>query len=43
MHLEPSAYAFTALVTVLSAIVSALAVYRRIRQLDLIGVLKTRE
>ena len=41
--LPPSAYAFSALVTILSAIVSGLAVYWRIRQLDLIGVLKTRE
>lgn len=41
--LSPSSYAFSALVTVGSAIVSSLAIYWRIRQLDLIGVLKTRE
>lgn len=41
--LPPSAYALSALITLVSAIVSALAVYWRIRQLDLIGVLKTRE
>lgn len=43
MHIPPSAYAFAALTTVLSAIVSALAVRERIDRLDLIGVLKTRE
>lgn len=41
--LHPSAYAFTALVTLTSAALSAAAVYWRIRRLDLIGVLKTRE
>lgn len=41
--LPPSAYALSALITLVSAIVSALAVHWRIRQLDLIGVLKTRE
>ena len=41
--LSPSSYAFSALVTVGSAIVSSLAIYWRIRQLNLIGVLKTRE
>ena len=43
VRLEPASYAFVALVTVASAIASALAVYWRIRKLDLIGVLKTRE
>ncbi len=38
-----SAYAWTALVTVASAVVSALVVYRRVKGLDMIGVLKTRE
>ena len=41
--LPPSAFAFAALVTVISAVLSSLAVYWRIRQLDMIGVLKTRE
>lgn len=41
--LPPSSYAFAALITVLSAVLSSLAVYWRIRRLDLIGVLKTRE
>ena len=41
--LPPSSYAFSALVTAVSAVASALAVQWRIRQLDLIGVLKTRE
>ena len=36
-------YAFAAFVTVASAVLSALAVWWRIRHLDLIGVLKTRE
>ena len=43
MHIAPSAYAFAALTTVISAILSALAVRERIYRLDLIGVLKTRE
>ncbi len=42
-HIPPSAYAFAAVTTVISAIVSALAVRARIHRLDLIGVLKTRE
>lgn len=41
--LDPSTYAYSALVTIVSAIVSALAVNWRVRKLDLIGVLKTRE
>lgn len=41
LHL--SDYAFSALVTVASAVLSAVGVWWRIRQLDLIGVLKTRE
>ena len=43
MHIAPSAYAFAALTTVISALLSALAVRERIYRLDLIGVLKTRE
>ena len=43
MHIAPSAYAFAALTTVVSAVLSALAVRERIHRLDLIGVLKTRE
>ena len=43
MYMEPSAYAFCTLVTVVSAMLSALAVYWRIRKLNLIEVLKTRE
>ena len=43
MHIAPSAYAFAALTTVISAVLSALAVRERIHRLDLIGVLKTRE
>jgi len=43
VHLPPSAYAFAACTTVVSALLSALAVRERIRRLDLIAVLKTRE
>ncbi len=39
----PSAYPYTALVTIVSAFLSALAVYPRIHNLNLIEVLKTRE
>lgn len=41
--IEPSTYAIAALTTVVSAILSALVIMRRIRCLDLIEVLKTRE
>ena len=41
--LTASGYAMVALITVVSAVLSSLAVYWRIRQLDMIGVLKTRE
>ncbi|MCZ2096597.1 MAG: ABC transporter permease [Anaerolineae bacterium] len=41
--LTPSGYAFAALITLFSAALSSLAVYWRIRRLDMIGVLKTRE
>lgn len=41
--IEPSTYAIAALTTVVSAILSALVIMRRIRRLDLIEVLKTRE
>ena len=43
VHIPPSAYAFAAITTVVSAMVSALAVRQRIHRLDLIAVLKTRE
>jgi putative ABC transport system permease protein len=43
VHIPGSAYAFAALTTVISALLSALAVRWRIRRLDLIAVLKTRE
>jgi putative ABC transport system permease protein len=43
VHLPSAAYAFSALVTVTSALLSALAVRWRIGRLDLIAVLKTRE
>lgn len=39
----PATYAYAALVTVVAGIVSALVVRRRIDQLDLVAVLKTRE
>ncbi len=41
--LEPSSYAFAALVVVLSTILSALTVARQIKHLDLVEVLKARE
>ncbi|MDO4776603.1 MAG: FtsX-like permease family protein [Cardiobacteriaceae bacterium] len=41
--IEPSTYAIAALTTIISAILSALVILRRIRRLDLIEVLKTRE
>jgi putative ABC transport system permease protein len=41
--IEPSTYAFAALVVLVAGIVSALLVRRRLDRLDLIGVLKTRE
>lgn len=41
--LTASGYAMVALITVVSAVLSSVAVYWRIRQLDMIGVLKTRE
>jgi putative ABC transport system permease protein len=40
---EPSTYGFSATVVLVSAVVSALIVRRRLHRLDLIGVLKTRE
>lgn len=43
VHIPDSAYAFAALVTLASAVLSGLAVRWRVRQLDLIAVLKTRE
>ena len=41
VHVPPGAYAFAALVTIVSALLSALAVRRRIAGLDMIAVLKT--
>ncbi len=43
VHIPAAAYAHAALITVVSALLSALAVRRRIHALDLIAVLKTRE
>ncbi len=43
VHIPDSAYAFAALVTLASAFLSGMAVRWRVRQLDLIAVLKTRE
>jgi putative ABC transport system permease protein len=47
MHLPlvvaPRTYAFACLVVLISGVISALIVRRRIDQLDLVGVLKTRE
>ncbi|WP_227718208.1 ABC transporter permease [Microbulbifer sp. Q7] len=41
--ISPSTYGYAALVVLLSALASSLLVHRRIQQLDLIAVLKTRE
>lgn len=41
--LEPSTYAFAAVVVAASAVVSGLIVQRRLQHLDLVAVLKTRE
>lgn len=41
--LEPRTYAYAALVVIVCSILSAIVVQRRIRNLDLVGVLKTRE
>ena len=41
--LEPGTYAFAAAVVLASAVFSALMLWRKLRTLDLIGVLKTRE
>jgi len=41
--LEPSTYAFAALVVLVAGAISALLVRRRLDELDLIGVLKTKE
>jgi putative ABC transport system permease protein len=43
VHIPGAAYAHAALITVVSALLSGLAVRRRIRALDLIAALKTRE
>lgn len=43
MVMYSSAYTYTALVTIASTVLSAIAVYPRIHNLDLIEVLKTRE
>ncbi|MDP4597341.1 MAG: ABC transporter permease [Pseudomonadales bacterium] len=41
--LAPDVYAFAALVVLVSALLSAMVIWRHLRQLDLVGVLKTRE
>ena len=41
--LEPRTYAYAALVIIVCSILSALVVNRRVKELDLVGVLKTRE
>lgn len=41
--IQPSTYGFAAVVTIVAAIVSGLAVRRRLNRLDLVSVLKTRE
>jgi putative ABC transport system permease protein len=41
--IEPSTYAFAALVVLVAAAVSSLLVRRRLDELDLIEVLKTKE
>ncbi|MCG8312424.1 MAG: ABC transporter permease [Pseudomonadales bacterium] len=41
--LTPFTYAFSALIVILSAIASGMLVWRRLQQLDLVEVLKTRE
>jgi putative ABC transport system permease protein len=41
--LEPGTYAFAATLVIVSAVFSALMLWRNLRRLDLIGVLKTRE
>ena len=43
VEIRPATYAFSALSVVLAGIASAWIVHLRIRQLDLVGVLKTRE
>lgn len=43
MIIEPSVYAFSASVILVSALLSGLVVGRRLRRLDLVAVLKTRE
>ena len=47
MHLplvvEPRTYAFACLVVLSAGVISAMIVRRRVDQLDLVGVLKTRE
>ncbi len=41
--LEPRTYAYAALVILVSSLISAIIVQRRVRDLDLVGVLKSRE
>jgi putative ABC transport system permease protein len=41
--IERTTYVFAALVVILAALISGIVVQKRIRDLDLIGVLKTRE
>jgi putative ABC transport system permease protein len=41
--IQPCTYAFACLVVLVAGVISALIVRRRVDQLDLVGVLKTRE
>jgi putative ABC transport system permease protein len=43
MIVEPSTYAFSAVIVLLAATVSGLAVRRKLDHMDLVEVLKTRE
>ena len=40
---QPDTYAFAAAVIIVSALISGILLWRKLQQLDLIGVLKTRE
>jgi putative ABC transport system permease protein len=40
---QPGTYAFAAAVIIGSALISGILLWRKLQQLDLIGVLKTRE
>ncbi len=43
VHIRPATYAFASVCVVVAAVMSAWIVHRRIRHLDLVGVLKVRE